>query len=166
MIGSWTGRRLLRAPDWTASVGADYTLENVFAGKLVFSVTAQYSSKYAPQNASYFCTYYTAVNAPSGTPGRPINQRGNPGDAGADRPGQNYCDPGQSKKKGRFEENGWAQFNFQINWTDASDHFTVGVFGNNVNNVHYRIVSSQTAFGSYNMYNEPRTFGVRLGARF
>ena len=159
VIGSWTGRRLLRAPDFTASVSADYTIEDLFGGSLLTSLTAQYSGRYAPQNASYYCTYYTAVNPVSGATPVPVNQRA------GDVPGQNYCDPGQSKKTGRFEENGWAQFNFAINWTDASEHFTIGVFGNNVNNVHYRIVSSQTAYGTYNMYNEPRTFGVRLGAK-
>ncbi len=150
VIGSWTGRRLLRAPDWTASVGADYTLENVFGGKLVTSLTAQYSSRYAPQNASYICAFHTAAVTANG-----------------EVAGQKYCNAGtDNHKKGRFEENGWAQLNAQINWTDASDHYTIGVFGNNINNVHYKIVASQTAYGSYNMYNEPQTFGVRAGVKF
>jgi iron complex outermembrane receptor protein len=100
------------------------------------------------------------VDAPVGAPARPINQR--PGDV----PGQNYCDPGQGHKGGQFEENGWAMFNAQITWTDPSDHYSIVFFGNNINNVHYRIVSGQTAYGSNNMYNEPRTFGVRVGAKF
>jgi len=158
VIGDWTGRRLLRAPDWTATIGADYTLEGVFGGKMVFSATAQYSSRYAPQKADYLCTYYVAV-AP-GTPAGsvPINQRP------SDVPGKSYCDPG--KGKGRFEENGWAQLNAQINWTDASEHFTVGIFGNNINNVHYFLAYSQPGYGKNVVYNEPRTFGVRAGVKF
>jgi iron complex outermembrane receptor protein len=149
VIGDWTGRRLLRAPDWTATIGADYTLEGVFGGKLVPSITAQYSSRYAPQNASYLCTYHA---------GNPAN----PGEV----VGQNYCDAGQNRKNGRFEENGWAQINAQINWTDASEHFTIGVFGNNINNVQYYLAYSQPGFGKNVLYNEPRTFGVRAGVKF
>ncbi len=70
MIGDWTGRRLLRAPDWTATIGADYTFEGVFGGKLVPSFTAQYSSRYAPQKADYLCTYYTAVDTSTTRPGQ------------------------------------------------------------------------------------------------
>jgi iron complex outermembrane receptor protein len=179
-IGKWTGRRLLRAPDWTASIGADYTLEGVFGGKLVFSATAQYSSRYAPQNGSWLCTYYTAL-APNGTTnGNPVDW--NPGPTGApinpafpmpinqkpgDVPGTNYCDPGQNnKKKGRFEENGWAQVNAQINWTDASEHYTIGVFANNINNVHYYLAYSQPGYGKNVVYNEPRAFGIRAGVKF
>jgi iron complex outermembrane receptor protein len=150
VIGDWTGRRLLRAPDWTATVGADYTLENVFAGKLVLSATAQYSSRYAPQNASYLCTYHAGAPSPTNN----------------EVAGQFYCDAGQNGRKGRFEENGWAQLNAQINWTDASEHFTIGVFGNNINNVHYLMVSSQPGYGKNVLYNEPRTFGIRGAVKF
>jgi iron complex outermembrane receptor protein len=159
VIGNWTGRRLLRAPDWSATIGADYTLENVFGGKLVTSLTAQYSSRYAPQKADYLCTYYKAVDLNT-TPANlvPINQRE------GDTPGQNYCDPG--KGKGRYEEKGWAQLNAQINWTDASEHFTIGLFGNNINNVHYLLAYSTPGYGKNVLYNEPRTFGVRAGVKF
>ena len=148
VIGNWTGRRLLRAPDWTASVGADYTLENVFSGNLVFSATAQFSSRYAPQNASYLCTYHVGVLA------------------NGENPAQKYCDAGQNHGNGRFEEKSWTQLNAQINWTDASDHFTIGVFGNNINNIHYLLAYSQPGYGKNVLYNEPRTFGVRAGVKF
>jgi iron complex outermembrane receptor protein len=172
VIGDWTGRRLLRAPDWTATIGADYTIEGVFGGKLVTSLTAQYSSRYAPQKADYLCTYYTAINPTTHTangqpisgsnPGRPIpiNQRA------SDTPGQKYCDSGQNKGNGRYEEKGWAQLNAQINWTDASEHFTIGLFGNNINNVHYLLAYSTPGYGKNVLYNEPRTFGVRAGVKF
>jgi iron complex outermembrane receptor protein len=156
VIGNWTGRRLLRAPDWTATIGADYTIEGVFGGKLVPSITAQYSSRYAPQNASYFCQYHTAAAIPIAgiqAPGETV--------------GQKYCNANTSHAgKGRFEENGWAQINAQINWTDASEHFTIGVFGNNINNVQYLMAYSQPGYGKNVLYNEPRTFGVRAGVKF
>ena len=116
----------------------------------MFSATAQFSSRYAPQNASYLCTYH---------PGNPV---ANPGEV----VGTNYCDAGQNRGNGRFEEKGWTQLNAQINWTDASDHFTIGVFGNNINNVHYLLAYSQPGYGKNVLYNEPRTFGVRAGVKF
>ncbi len=89
----------------------------------------------------------------------PINQR--PGDT----PGQKYCDPGHLKN-GRYEEKGWAQINAQIQWTDASEHFSIALFGNNINNVHYYLAYSQPGYGKNVLYNEPRTFGVRAGVKF
>jgi outer membrane receptor protein involved in Fe transport len=124
----------------------------VFGGKLVPSFTAQYSSRYASQNASYICTRV----------GHDAN--------GNDIPyvsGQGYCAAGSDNHvNGRFEENGWAQVNAQINWTDASDHYTIGVFANNLNNVRYYIIYSQPGYGKNIVYNEPRTFGVRAGVKF
>lgn len=156
VIGSWTDRQLIRAPKLTFSVAADYTID-LFGGKLVNSVTVSYSSRFAPQNASYYCSYYTAV-APSAPPSsRPVNQR--PSDVA----GQRYCDPGFNKDRGRFEEDGYVVVNGQIVWTDPSDRYSIAVFGNNITNTHYKIVSSQQFYGTYEMYNEPRTFGVRLG---
>jgi iron complex outermembrane receptor protein len=67
---------------------------------------------------------------------------------------------------GRYEQKGWAQLNAQINWTDASDHFTIGVFGNNINNVHYKLAYSTPGYGKNVLYNEPQTFGVRAGVKF
>ena len=59
-----------------------------------------------------------------------------------------------------------AQVNAQIQWTDRSEHFIVTVFGNNINNVHYYQVHSQSGYGKTVLFNEPRTFGIRAGVKF
>jgi iron complex outermembrane receptor protein len=43
----WSGKQLVRAPDWTGNLAADYTLRTVI-GKLVFAGNYSYSSNYAP----------------------------------------------------------------------------------------------------------------------
>jgi iron complex outermembrane receptor protein len=47
-----SGRRIARAPDWTANVGADYTIP-LSVGKLVLSGNASYTSAYAPLTEAY-----------------------------------------------------------------------------------------------------------------
>jgi iron complex outermembrane receptor protein len=46
-----SGARMLRAPDWSFSLGGDYTAPTRF-GDLVFSANLSYSSRYAPTNTS------------------------------------------------------------------------------------------------------------------
>lgn len=66
----------------------------------------------------------------------------------------------------RFRQEGYALLNLQATWTDASGHFTLGVFGNNVTDKAYRITYSGSAFGSYASYAPPATYGVRAGYSF
>jgi iron complex outermembrane receptor protein len=152
VIGSWTGRRLARAPDFSGSAGFDYTLD-LAGGKLVISGTGTYSSRYAPQNASYQCT---RVSRNAG---------------GADIafvPGtQGYC-AAQSDPltPGRFEENGYFLANAQVGWTDPSKHLTLTVYGDNITDQRYKIITTGFAYHSYTMYNEPRTVGVRMRYRY
>jgi iron complex outermembrane receptor protein len=154
VIGSWTGRRLARAPDWSGSFGADYTLD-LFGGKVVASGTATFSSRYAPQNASYQCT---RVGHAPGT--------------GADIPfvagQQAFCDAGTNgaTAPGRFDESGYILANAQIAWTDASNHLTVTVFSDNLSNTRYKIIAAGLAYQTYEMYNEPRTVGFRVGFKY
>ena len=46
-IQDWTGKQLVRAPDWTANLGADYTL-NTSLGTFIFDGHAFYTSSYIP----------------------------------------------------------------------------------------------------------------------
>ncbi|WP_174273547.1 TonB-dependent receptor [Sphingomonas bacterium] len=152
VIGSWTGRRLQRAPDFSGSVGADYTAR-LLGGKLVTSGTVAFSTRYSPQNASYQCTRVSR-NA-----------------AGADIPfvagTQGFCAAGtDALQKGRFEENGYVLGNVQIAWTDPSNRYTVTVFSDNVTGTRYKIISSAFAYESYDEYNEPRTIGVKFGFKY
>ena len=40
------------------------------------------------------------------------------------------------------------------------------IFGNNINNVHYKLAYSTPGYGKNVVYNEPRTFGIRAGVKF
>ena len=66
----WTGRQLPRAPDWSGSFGADYTMD-VMNGKLVLTGNGTFTSSYAPDDASYQCTPVAGVcPGSSSAPGR------------------------------------------------------------------------------------------------
>ena len=141
VIASWSGRRIARSPDWSGSFGGDYTVD-VMGGKLVASATATFSSRYAPQNASYQCAY--------GLIG-----------------GINRCVPGtDSKQRGRFEENGYVLVNGELTWTDLSERYAVSVFSDNLTNTRYKIINNGFFYHSYAEYNEPRTVGFRLSVRY
>jgi iron complex outermembrane recepter protein len=142
VVGSWTGRRLARAPDWTASVGAEYDLH--FAGGLTaFNVTGKYSSRYAPLDSSYGCN---AVETPTG----PV------------------CPSGldTASAPGRFEQGGFFQGNLQGSWTDPSDHWTFTLFCDNVTDVRYKVFNQGFFYATIQGLSQPRTFGGRLGLRF
>ena len=68
--------------------------------------------------------------------------------------------------KQRYRQKAYALANAQINWTDPSDHYTIGVYADNLTNTRYNFVLSGGAFGDYSQGNEPATYGVRGGFKF
>lgn len=138
---NWAGLQMVRAPDWSGSVGADLNLD-AFDGKLVLSGTGSFSSSFAPTNNSIFQFQAT-------TP------------TGAVVPGIV-----STSRKRRFLENGYFLANVQANWTDPSNRWTLGVFSDNVLNTRYKIVSTGNAFGSYDIFSEPRMTGARVSFRY
>ena len=68
--------------------------------------------------------------------------------------------------KQRYRQNGYAIFNAQANWTDPSDHFTLGVYGENLGNKRYNFVLSGGTFGDYSQAIDPISYGVRAGFKF
>jgi iron complex outermembrane receptor protein len=141
VIGDWTGRRVIRAPDFSGSVTADYTVP-LLGGKLMASATASFSSRYAPTNASYQCPITVAV---------PIN----------------VCTAGSSHKgKGLFEENGYILVNGRISWTDPSDHYTITGFVDNLTNERYLFLARASGNGGDYKLTAPRAAGIQLGVKF
>ncbi len=65
--------------------------------------------------------------------------------------------------KQRYREPGYFMVNGQINWTDPSDHFTLGVFCDNCTGTRYRIVATGGAFGDIQQFSDPFSLGVRAG---
>lgn len=141
VIGSWSGRRIIRSPDWSGSLAADYTA-NFAGGKLVFGGTMTFSSRYATSNASYQCDYSL-------------------------QGGINRCNPGTNNtRRGRFEENGYTLFNGQVAWTDPSDRFTLTGFVTNITNERFKTSTVGLYFGDYISFNEPRVVGASLRYRY
>lgn len=66
----------------------------------------------------------------------------------------------------RYRQDGYAVVNASINWTDPSDTYTIGVYGENLTNTKYLISHSGGAFGDWRNYGQPVSYGVRLGAKF
>src|SRR3546814_20717574 len=48
----WSGRRIIRAPDWTANLSATYRIPVSF-GELNLSANVSYSSKFTPTTAAF-----------------------------------------------------------------------------------------------------------------
>jgi iron complex outermembrane receptor protein len=65
----------------------------------------------------------------------------------------------------RYLQTGFAMVNLQANWTEPSGKISVGVFVENAANKRYKIVSNGSSFGDYDIYNEPRSVGVRFSFR-
>ncbi|MDT0509812.1 TonB-dependent receptor [Novosphingobium sp. MMS21-SN21R] len=74
--------------------------------------------------------------------------------------------PAGLANKQRYRQKGYGIANAQINWTDPSDHVTIGAYADNITNTRYNFVLSGGLFGDYAQGNEPVTYGVRAGFKF
>jgi iron complex outermembrane receptor protein len=74
--------------------------------------------------------------------------------------------PAGLANKQRYRQKGYAIANAQINWTDPSDHLTLGLYADNITNTRYNFVLSGGLFGDYSQGNEPVTYGARVGFKF
>jgi len=74
--------------------------------------------------------------------------------------------PLANPNKQRFRSDGYVLVNAQANWTDPSGHYKIGVYCNNCTNKAYVNYLSAGAFGDYRLYNEPATYGVKIGFEY
>jgi iron complex outermembrane receptor protein len=56
----WSGQQMARAPNFTANVGVDYTIPDVFGGKLDLSGNYNYTDSYVVNNASLYGPLFPA----------------------------------------------------------------------------------------------------------
>jgi iron complex outermembrane receptor protein len=68
--------------------------------------------------------------------------------------------------KQRYRQKSYAIANAQINWTDPSEHVSVGIYADNITNTRYNFVLSGGLFGDYSQGNEPVSYGLRAGFKF
>jgi iron complex outermembrane receptor protein len=69
-------------------------------------------------------------------------------------------------RKQRYREGAYSLLNASLTWTDASDHYELSLWGNNLTNVKYHLSRNGTAFGDYGAWAWPRQVGVRAGYKF
>ena len=74
--------------------------------------------------------------------------------------------PAGLANKQRYRQKAYAIANAQINWTDPSEHVTVGVYADNITNTRYNFILSGGLFGDFSQGNEPVSYGVRGGFKF
>jgi iron complex outermembrane receptor protein len=118
-VENFSGRRIARAPDWTASFGGDYTVP-LSVGKVVLAANGYYTSAYAPLAIDY-----------DPTTGKPL-----------------------------YYDKAYFLANASVDYT--RDHYTVGVYVNDIGNTRYDILNEANGFGVQQVQSSPRTYGVRV----
>jgi iron complex outermembrane receptor protein len=114
-----SGRRIARAPDWTANIGADYTIP-ISVGKVIIAGNGYYTSDYAP-----FTEAYDKVTG-----------------------------------KSLYYNSGYFLANASVDW--IRDHYSIGVWVNDIGNTRFAILNQANGFGTYKVFSSPRTYGVRI----
>jgi iron complex outermembrane recepter protein len=66
----------------------------------------------------------------------------------------------------RYRQGGFTTVNSQINWTDATQRYTVGVYVQNLTDKKHYLDYSGSAYGDSMQYDYGRTYGAKLGYSF
>jgi iron complex outermembrane receptor protein len=67
----------------------------------------------------------------------------------------------------RFREGSYTLVNAALNWTDASEHYEVGVWVNNLFDKDYHLsINGNALTGNYGTWAWPRQYGARVGYKF
>ncbi len=72
-----------------------------------------------------------------------------------------YFDPEQ-----QFRQDGYEVLSIRAQWTDASEQFTLAVFGDNLTNQRYKTQVLFNTLGIGSIWNAPKSWGVSLGYKF
>jgi iron complex outermembrane receptor protein len=74
--------------------------------------------------------------------------------------------PANLQNKQIWVQKPYALLNASAAWTDASDRYTVTIYGTNLTNHFYRLNSNGSSFGEYSNRAEPISYGARVGVKF
>ncbi|WP_395337379.1 TonB-dependent receptor [Novosphingobium sp. BL-8H] len=66
----------------------------------------------------------------------------------------------------QFKQSGYAQLGLRAEWTDASDKYSIAVYGENVTDHRYRSAVNYASLGIGSVWAEPATYGVTLGVKY
>jgi iron complex outermembrane receptor protein len=72
-----------------------------------------------------------------------------------------YFDPSE-----QFRQKGYEVLSLRGEWTDASNRYTIAVYGDNVTNRRYQTQVLFNTLGTGSVWNSPVTYGISLGAKF
>jgi iron complex outermembrane receptor protein len=151
-----SGMQMARAPDFTAFAGFDYLIP-MGDGGIRLAANAKYTDSYVVSNPSIWgggpLAAYNARKAldPNALPNNDAILAPPPyADRSNDQPAR---------------QGNYVLLNASVTWTDASDHYYVRVWGNNLTDVTYRTHYNPSS-KTYSPVGEPRTYGVTLGYKF
>ncbi len=72
-----------------------------------------------------------------------------------------YFDPSQ-----QFVQDGYTLLGLRAQWLDASEHYTIAVYGDNVTDERYRTQVAFNTVGIGNIWSAPATWGVQLSVAY
>jgi iron complex outermembrane receptor protein len=127
----WSGQQMSRAPNFSANLGADYTIDNVLNGTLLLSGNYSYTDSYVVSNPSLYGPLFPAA----------ANVQ-------------------------RFRQPAYSIVNLSATWRDASNHYSITAFGNNIFDKLYRNTYSGSVFSDLVVPGDPATYGVRVRYEF
>jgi iron complex outermembrane receptor protein len=130
------GQQLLKAPDWTANLGFDYTwLPSI--GPITAGANAAYTSSFMPTTADWALNPNNVVN--------------------------NIIQPSNQGK--RFATPAYTLVTLNVTWNATKD-LAVSAFIANALNEQYLIVANGNGNGAFQEWGEPRSFGGRVEYKF
>jgi len=65
-----------------------------------------------------------------------------------------------------YEQNAYQLLNMRVSWTDASDTYTLSLYGDNLTDEEYYTQVLPQFFGVLTTWGAPRTFGAGVELRF
>jgi iron complex outermembrane receptor protein len=135
-VSNLAGQRLLRAPDYTANLGLDYSWL-VRSAPVTASVNIAYTSAYTPTSPDWNWNYSNVVN--------------------------NIVQPANSGM--RFATPAYTLTNFNLKWQVRND-LALSAFVTNAFNQSYLNSYGATGDGVYKEWGPPRAYGARIEYKF
>lgn len=87
-------------------------------------------------------------------------------DYATNNPATYYVEGVNPSNEQRYVEDGYQLLNAQLKWVDATDTYSVAVWGTNLTDEAYRITYNGNFAGDYWTLGEPIAYGITVGYSF